>query len=80
MPQIGPLEVLVVAFVALMVFGPQKLPGMARSAGKSLYELKRAMGDMKREFTEGLEDDEVEAAQPKSAAASGETSSDEEPS
>jgi sec-independent protein translocase protein TatA len=79
MPQIGPLEVLVVAFVALMVFGPQKLPGMARSAGKGLYELKRAMTDVKREFTEGLDDDDVETAQPESAAASGETSSDEGP-
>lgn len=65
MPQIGPLEVMMVVLIALVVFGPQKLPGMARSAGRTLNDLRRAAGDMnrevndmKREVKAGLRDEE----------------------
>ncbi len=54
MPQIGPLEMLMVAFLALVVFGPQKLPGMARKAGRTLHDLKRAAADVKREVNLGM--------------------------
>ncbi|MDQ3982089.1 MAG: twin-arginine translocase TatA/TatE family subunit, partial [Actinomycetota bacterium] len=36
MPQIGPLEILTVAVVALVVFGPQRLPEIARNIGKAV--------------------------------------------
>lgn len=57
MPQIGPLEILVVAMLALIVFGPEKLPGMARSIGKALSELRRMATEVKSDFEVGLEDD-----------------------
>lgn len=64
MPQIGPLEILVVAVLALLVFGPEKLPEMARSVGKGMTQLKRMASDAKAEFDSGLDDpsDETLAA------------------
>ncbi|HEU4481364.1 MAG TPA: Sec-independent protein translocase protein TatB [Actinomycetota bacterium] len=55
MPQIGPLEILVVGVIALIVFGPNRLPDIARSVGKALNEFKRQANDIKSEFREGLD-------------------------
>lgn len=57
MPQIGPLEILIVAVVALIVFGPDRLPDMARSVGKGVMQLKRMATDVKSEFDLSLHDD-----------------------
>lgn len=56
MPQIGPLEILVVGVLALLVFGPEKLPEMARTVGKGVTQLKRMAADAKAEFDLGLDD------------------------
>ena len=41
-------ELVVIFTVALLVFGPRKLPEIGRSLGKSLNEFKRATNDLKR--------------------------------
>ena len=41
MPQLGPLEIAVVLLVALLVFGPDRLPQMAKQVGGALRELRR---------------------------------------
>lgn len=38
---IGPIELVVILILALIVFGPNKLPEIARSLGKALTELRR---------------------------------------
>jgi sec-independent protein translocase protein TatB len=58
MPSIGPLEILVVCVVALVVFGPEKLPDIARTVGRTLNELRRQADDLRAEFKEGLALDE----------------------
>lgn len=58
MPQIGPLELAVVAVIALIVFGPNRLPEMARSFGKAMSEFKRQANDIKKDFESGLKEDE----------------------
>lgn len=58
MPQIGPLEILVVAVVALLIFGPEKLPEMARSIGKGINQMKRMASDLKSEFDVSAEEDD----------------------
>lgn len=63
MPQIGPLEVLLVAVIALIVFGPQRLPEIARSVGKAVAEFRRQASDLREEFSAGLDADEVEDEQ-----------------
>ena len=65
MPQIGPLEILVVSVIALIVFGPQRLPEMARSVGRALNEFKRQASDIRAEFESGLDvEDEREVPGP----------------
>ena len=61
MPQVGPLEIMVVAVLALIVFGPEKLPGIARSIGKTVSELRRMATEVKSDFQSGLSEDEPPA-------------------
>lgn len=49
MPQIGPLEILVILVVALVVFGPKKLPEIGRQVARGFREF--------RKFQQGFRDD-----------------------
>jgi sec-independent protein translocase protein TatA len=40
MPNIGPMELIVVLAIALIVLGPKRLPEAGRSLGKGLREFK----------------------------------------
>jgi sec-independent protein translocase protein TatA len=40
MPNIGPMEILLLALLAVVIFGPQKLPEIGRSIGRSMREFK----------------------------------------
>jgi TatA/E family protein of Tat protein translocase len=42
---IGPMELIVIAVIALLVFGPKRLPEVGRSVGSGLRELKSAVND-----------------------------------
>ena len=44
---IGMSELLIIFVIALIVFGPRKLPELGRSLGKSLGEFKRASNDLR---------------------------------
>jgi sec-independent protein translocase protein TatA len=52
---IGMPELIVIMVIALIVFGPKKLPDLAKSLAKGLAELKKATEDVK----ESLEADET---------------------
>ena len=43
---LGIQELIVVFVVALLVFGPKRLPEIAKSMGKGIGELKRALGEL----------------------------------
>jgi sec-independent protein translocase protein TatA len=48
MPNIGPLEIVVILIIALIVFGPKRLPELGRSMGKGMREFKNSLtGDNK---------------------------------
>jgi TatA/E family protein of Tat protein translocase len=49
---LGFTEMAVIFVVALLVFGPHKLPELARSLGKSLAEFRRASNDLRRSIME----------------------------
>jgi TatA/E family protein of Tat protein translocase len=49
-------ELVVIFVVALVIFGPRKLPELGRSLGKGLSEFKRASNELKRTW-----EDEVDA-------------------
>ena len=52
---IGMTELLVILVVALIVFGPTKLPELARSLGKAMNEFRRASNDLRASFNEAVE-------------------------
>lgn len=58
MPSVGPLEILVIAVIALVVFGPDKLPEIARQVGRTATELRRMATEVKDEFDHGFDMDE----------------------
>ena len=43
MPNIGPLEIVLVLIIALVVFGPKRLPELGRSMGKGIREFKSSL-------------------------------------
>ena len=49
-------EIIIIFIVALVIFGPRKLPELGRSLGRGLSEFKRASNELKRTW-----EDEVEA-------------------
>jgi sec-independent protein translocase protein TatA len=49
MPNVGPLEILIIMIIALIVLGPKKLPELARSAGKGMREFRNAVSMDSRE-------------------------------
>lgn len=52
MPQIGPLEIAVVLLVALLVFGPHRMPDLARQAGRAMRELRRIQQNLRADLNE----------------------------
>lgn len=49
---LGAGEILLVLAAALLLFGAEKLPAIARSLGQALNEMRRAAGDLTRSITE----------------------------
>lgn len=53
-PSLGMPELLIIGVVALIVFGPRKLPELGRSLGKSLQEFRRATNELKHTLDEEI--------------------------
>jgi sec-independent protein translocase protein TatA len=45
MPTIGPLEIAIVLLIALVFFGPKRLPELGRSVGRGIKEFKGSITD-----------------------------------
>jgi sec-independent protein translocase protein TatA len=43
MPNVGPLEIAIVLVIALVVFGPKRLPELGKSMGKGIREFKGSL-------------------------------------
>jgi len=54
-------HLIIIFVVVLIVFGPEKLPDLARNLGKIIGEFRRATGDLRSTFDEHLRDIEREA-------------------
>jgi TatA/E family protein of Tat protein translocase len=57
---LGTSELLIILVVALIIFGPRKLPQLSRQLGKSLGEFKRASEDFKRTWEKEVEMEKFE--------------------
>lgn len=53
-------EILFILVLALLVFGPKKLPEVGRTIGRALGEFRRATGDLKRSFDQEVSSLEAE--------------------
>ena len=53
-------HLVIIFLVALIVFGPEKLPELARTFGKAMTEFKRATGDLRAGFEEHMRELERE--------------------
>src|ERR1700712_3367843 len=62
---IGMPELIIIFVIALIIFGPRKLPELGRSLGKSLAEFKRASNELKSTLEEEIR---FEEQQPKAEA------------
>lgn len=52
---VGGPEILIVLLVALLLFGSQRLPELARNLGKSIREFKKATAGLEEELKRALE-------------------------
>ena len=50
MPSLGPAEILVVLVIALLVFGPNKMPEIARQVGRGVREFRRVQQHLRSEL------------------------------
>jgi len=59
---IGFPELVMIAVIALLVIGPDKLPGVARTAGKWVGRARRFVGDVKTDIDRELKQEELRKA------------------
>lgn len=62
MGPIGMPEMVVIAVIALIIFGPRKLPELGKSLGKSIAEFKRASNELKNTLEDEIRTEELNDA------------------
>ena len=55
MPSLGMQEIIVIFIIALIIFGPRKLPELGKTLGKGLSEFKKASNDLKKAWEDEVE-------------------------
>jgi sec-independent protein translocase protein TatA len=67
---IGMPELIIIFVIALIIFGPRKLPELGRSLGKSLAEFKKASNELRSTLEEEIRvEEQKEAVKPPPASA-----------
>jgi sec-independent protein translocase protein TatA len=56
MPNIGPMELVIVLVVALLILGPKRLPGAGRSLGRGMREFKDSVTGQEKAVDQPVED------------------------
>jgi len=56
---IGPTELILIFIIALLVFGPKKLPEIGKSIGKAIREFRRTSEEIKSRIEEEIQASEV---------------------
>lgn len=60
---IGMPELIIIFVIALIIFGPRKLPELGRSLGKSINEFKRASNELRNTLDEEIRVEETRNAE-----------------
>lgn len=67
-PNIGPLEIAIVLIIALIVFGPKRLPELGKSLGKGINEFRDGINKVGKDNDDDDEDDETDDTEPAALA------------
>jgi len=60
MPNIGPLELAIVLIIALVIFGPKRLPELGKSLGRGMREFKDSISGAGRDDDDDDDPPEIE--------------------
>ncbi|HVJ28061.1 MAG TPA: twin-arginine translocase TatA/TatE family subunit [Vicinamibacterales bacterium] len=63
LPSVGIPELIIILTIALIVFGPRKLPELGRSLGRSLNEFKRASNELKNTLEDEIRTEDQRSAE-----------------
>ena len=58
MPKLGWMEIVLIAFVVLLLFGGKKIPELMRGLGRGVREFKDAKDNVRRELEESINETE----------------------
>jgi Tat protein translocase TatB subunit len=73
---IGMQELIVIFIVALLIFGPKRLPELGKTIGKGVAEIKKAMHGVKEQIDSEIRDIEHSSAPPNAEGGVQENKSD----
>ncbi len=59
-PNVGPLEIAIVLIIALIIFGPKKLPELGRSVGRGINEFREGLSHVGKGDDEDDDEDDLE--------------------
>jgi sec-independent protein translocase protein TatA len=62
----GPLEILLILIIALIIFGPGKIPEIGRTLGRTVNAIRKASFDLTKQIKQELEVDEKDQPSPSS--------------
>ena len=65
MGPIGMPELVIIFVIALIIFGPRKLPELGKSLGRSINEFKRASNELKNTLEDEIRVEEQKPAAPR---------------
>ena len=70
---IGPWEIAIVLVLALLIFGPKKLPDLGKSLGKSITGFRQGMKETKEDVAEAVKDIKEDIPAPEAEATASQT-------
>jgi sec-independent protein translocase protein TatA len=62
MPNLGWTEILLIAFIVLLLFGGKKIPELMRGLGKGVREFKDARDNVKKELEDSVTEKDSKAS------------------